>query len=121
MVPPSGEFVREVFSSGQAFVSGAAHGGRFRLSELFLDLVALAMSHQLILCIWYSTARVGLGTFNNSQQIYAYEYCFNQEAYRQSHPTCNGQDNSVILRLSGNLPGNHDPRPQKFIGAILLR
>ena len=30
-------------SSGQAFVSGTAHGGRLRLAELFLDLVAIAM------------------------------------------------------------------------------
>ena len=41
--------VREVFSSGHAFVSGATHGGRFRLAELLLDLVVLGMSHHLTL------------------------------------------------------------------------
>ena len=43
--------MREVFSSGEAFVSGGAHGGWFNLAELFLDLVALAKSHHLYLVV----------------------------------------------------------------------
>ena len=69
MMPPPGELVREVFSSGQASVSGAAYGGRFRLAELFLDLVALATSHHRTL--FSSTAPID--TFHN-KPTNAYEY-----------------------------------------------
>ena len=64
VVLPPGKFVLEVFISNQAFVSGAVHSGWWRLAELFLDLVALAMSHHLTLVVLPQWIR-----FTTSQQM----------------------------------------------------